>query len=491
MKETDYNVVTTPVDDMVKPVDEEIAEQVYVEGCSIPFMFLLCAPKMAMNMAWAAQWAALGPLLEILLKSHWVQLVQLVGPTTGLLVAPTIGVLSDNCSSKWGRRRPYLFWGAIASALCWLIMMHTVDIGEALGDTKSADITKNIIEKKEHLTSRKWTTFFTVLCYIWMDITCNVTQVPAGLIIADFAGDRQVTAASIGGAYSIAGSFAVSGYILFFGAAHESIKSFMTMLIVIMLVTTMSVSFFVKETLYVPTVQRSKSKEIKEAFSAVWTGIRMLPYTLAVYAVIFVLIQYGWTAYTGAKGQFFGIVVKGGESDGADKCGRDNLPDCTDKQTRFNDGVRIASGSTDTILNCVSLVFLSILPFLVRKFGAKRVLTISIIPQTLLILMAFSKIIALDMAIIVCCCATQSALSSLVMPTIIHVVGHGTDNNLGLFSGAFNSANCLGQFLNFGFSSILVQSSMGYALPVLVGGILSAVAFFIALFKLDFKMHSL
>ncbi|KDO17501.1 hypothetical protein SPRG_15666, partial [Saprolegnia parasitica CBS 223.65] len=64
-----------------------------VEGCSVPFMFLMCAPCMAMNMAWAAQWAALGPLLQILLPSTAVQLVQLVGPVTGVIVTPVVGVL--------------------------------------------------------------------------------------------------------------------------------------------------------------------------------------------------------------------------------------------------------------------------------------------------------------------------------------------------------------------------------------------------------------
>ncbi|OQR98526.1 Glycoside-Pentoside-Hexuronide (GPH):Cation Symporter Family [Achlya hypogyna] len=479
----DYEAVATPVD---KDLEEAGAES-DVTGCSIPFMILLCAPKMAMNMAWAAQWAALGPVLQILLSPTWVQVVQLVGPTSGLLVAPTIGVLSDACTSKYGRRRPYLFWGAITSALCWLIMMHTVDIGEALGDTKTDDINKYTKMDQEDKITRKWTTVFTVLCYIWMDITCNITQVPAGLIIADFAGNRQVTAASIGGAYSIAGSFAVSGYILFFGAAHESIKSFMTMLIVIMLVTTMSVCFFVKETPYVPAVARNKSAEIKAAFVAVWTGIRILPRTLAYYAVCFVLIQYGFTAYNGAKGQFFGLVVKNGSAIGADKCGSN----CTKAQTDFNDGVQLASGTTDTIYNCVSLLFLAVLPYLVRKFGAKTVITVTIIPQILLIVMSFCKVIAIDMIIVIACCMTQNTIFSLQIPTIMHIVGHGADNNLGLFAGAFNSANCLGQFLNFALSSALVTSPMGYALPVLVGGILSALAFIVAFFKLDLKMNTM
>ncbi|OQS03501.1 Glycoside-Pentoside-Hexuronide (GPH):Cation Symporter Family, partial [Thraustotheca clavata] len=465
-------------------------EESEVESCSILFMILLCAPKMAMNMAWAAQWAALGPLLQILLPSSWVQVVQIVGPTSGLLVAPTIGVLSDACTSKYGRRRPYLFWGAITSAMCWLIMMHAVDIGEALGDTKAAQINQYINDKTEYKIHRTWTTVFTVICYVWMDITCNITQVPASLIIADFAGHRQVTAASVGQAYSIAGSFAVSGYILFFGPAHKSIKAFISMLIVIMLVTTMSVCLFVKEKQYVQVVARHKGAEIKAAFVAVWTGIRKLPRTLAYYAVCFVLIQYGFTAYNGAKGQFFGLVVKNGSADGADKCGGDLAP-CTQAQDDFNDGVRLASGTTDTIYNCVSLVFLVCLPYLVRKFGAKAVITATTIPQVLLIVMAFCKNIPVDMIIVIACCMTQNTIFSLQIPTIMHVVGHGTENQLGLFAGAFNSANCLGQFLNFIFASILVTSSMGYALPVLVGGILSSLAFVVAFFFLDLKMNSM
>ncbi|OQR97552.1 Glycoside-Pentoside-Hexuronide (GPH):Cation Symporter Family [Achlya hypogyna] len=482
-----YEAVATPHDkDLEKNVEEPTVEP-EEEGCSLLFMLLLCAPKMAMNMAWAAQWAALGPLLQILLSSSWVQVVQLVGPTTGLLVAPTIGVLSDACTSKYGRRRPYIFVGAITSAICWLVMMHTVDIGEALGDTKTAEINAYVNADQEDKITRKWTTFFTVICYIWMDITVNLTQVPVNLIMADFAGKRQVTAASIGGAYSIAGSFAVSGYILFFGAAHKTIKSFMTMLIVIMLVTTMAVVIFVKEKQYVPVVARNKSAEIKAAFAAVWTGIRLLPYTLAVYGICFVLMQYGYTAYNGAKGQFFGLVVKDGLATGADKCG----DHCTKRQTDYNDGVQLASGTTDTMYNCGSLIFLAVLPHLVRKFGAKNVITFATIPQVLLILMAFCKNVPIDIIIVVACGITQNTINTLQIPTIMHIVGHGADNNLGLFAGAFNSANCLGQFLNFALSSVLVKSSMGYALPVLVGGILTLIALVIAFLKLDLKMYAM
>ncbi|CAK4839947.1 unnamed protein product [Aphanomyces euteiches] len=96
----------------------DVVDKSQEEGMSFPMMFLVCCPKMAMNMAWAAQWAALGPLLQVLLSSDYVQIVQLVGPITGFLVAPTVGVFSDTCTSKYGRRKPFLFWGAITSIMC-------------------------------------------------------------------------------------------------------------------------------------------------------------------------------------------------------------------------------------------------------------------------------------------------------------------------------------------------------------------------------------
>ncbi|EQC32914.1 hypothetical protein SDRG_09445 [Saprolegnia diclina VS20] len=442
---------------------------------------------MALNVAWAAQWAALGPLLQILIPSSWVQIVQLVGPISGLLIAPSIGVLSDNCTSKFGRRRPFLFWGALMSCLCWLVMMFCTDIGEALGDTPA----KLLDTLPQDQVSRKWTTVFIILTYIWMDITLNLTQTPLNLLIADFAGERQVTASSLGNAYSIAGSFVVSGYIMAFGPAHESVKPFMCLLIAVMLITAGAVLYFVKEKVFVAqTTSVSKAQEIKNAFAAVWTGIRLLPKTLAIYCVIIVFVQYGFTAYMGAKGQFFGLVVKNGSSDNADKCGHDGNPACSVQQIAYNDGVQLAGGVTDTIYNCVSLLYLAVLPYLVRKFGVKKVITASIVPQIFLIAMAYCKVVAIDMIIVIACAFTQNTLLSLFMATIIHVIGHEENSGLGLFAGALNSAYCAGQFLNFIFSSILVTSSMGYALPILVGGVLSAIGFLISLVFFKIELYS-
>jgi MFS family permease len=49
----------------------------------------------------------------------------IAAPTTGLLVQPIIGYLSDRTwSPRWGRRRPFLLVGAIFASLALTIMPH-------------------------------------------------------------------------------------------------------------------------------------------------------------------------------------------------------------------------------------------------------------------------------------------------------------------------------------------------------------------------------
>ncbi|KAH9117129.1 hypothetical protein LEN26_012783 [Aphanomyces euteiches] len=439
------------------------------EGCSIPFMIMLSAPRLAINMAWSAQWSALGPLLEILLSSSGVQLVQLVGPICGLLVVPTVGVLSDRCKSRYGRRRPFILFGAIASIATWMILAFSRDIGNAFGDTPD---------------SRTWTAAITILCYIFMDITLNVAMVPVNLLMVDFAGERQVTGAVVGGIVTAGGQLAVSLYITAIGPAYETLQSFLAMLMISMFITTAITCWFAHET---PLVE-SSSKGVVEAFRSVYVGIKTLPSQLGVYFIILGLTQYGYTAYNGAKGQFFGLVVKDGASDGADICGKSDHDACSPQQTAYNDGVRLA-GVADMMQGVVLVVVLC-LPYLVKRYGARRVTVCCIVPQMLLILMAFSKSVVVDVGIAALCSITQATIYLLTLPLVVHVVGAASPD-LGMFSGALNSAVCVGQFLNYLLSSVLVRTSMGYALPVLIGGVMTSIAFVVALVKFHVNMHSM
>ena len=450
--------------------EEPVPELSYDEGSSIFMLVLLSGPRLALQMAWAAQWAALTPYLQILLPKYAVNLTQFIGPVTGILVAPTVGVYSDTCTSKYGRRRPFLVFGAVTSAICWTLMGFTREFGEMLGDAGN---------------NRTWTAIFTVFFYLWMDITVNIVSTPAYLILADFAGERQTTAAAIGQAAATLGALLVAAFIEIWGPASQHLHTFLALLSGVMLVTVGIVCIVAKEKVYEDTTGTTTSRRMKNAFSSIYTGVKTLPTQLAVFAAIYFCIQYGYTSYNGAKGMFFGISVYGGDPELADTCGTN----CTAEQEAYNKGVRLAGGVTDLIFNSVGYVYSWTIPLLVSAFGMKVVLAVSIIPQTLLMVMAFSKVVELNMAIVVLTSITKNTASGLLVPVIVHVLGSATDDRMGLYLGAMTSANCAGQFMNFFLSSIIVNTSMGYALPVLVGGAVSLVGVVICLifFKIRAK----
>jgi solute carrier family 45 protein 1/2/4 len=445
------------------------------EGCSIGMLVLLSLPRMAIQMAWAAQWAALGPYLGTMLPKWAVQVTQLIGPLSGIFVAPTVGVMSDRSCSKWGRRRPYLLFGAITSATCWILMGYTRQIGEALGDSGT--------------NNRTWTALFTVIFYTWMDITVNVVQTPAMLIVADFAGDRQTTGAGICQASSTLGSLLVSGYIQAFGAAHLTLRWFLGMLAFVMIITVGLVCIFAKE---IPLERRADDESttcsrIGDAFKSVYIGVKTLPKNLIIYGIVFFFVQYGFTAYNGNKGQFFGLEVLDGKAEGADICGQSN--NCTEAQDNYNRGTRIAGGITDLLFSIVGYIWGWIIPFCVRAIGAKWVITISIIPQVLLMIMAFTKVVIINVIIVISTVFTQGTIFTMLVPVIIHVFGDKAE--VGMYVGALNSANCFGQLLNFAIGTALVETSLGYALPVFVGGAMSFIGLLVGFFCLKIEMYSM
>lgn len=55
-------------------------------------------------------------------------LVWIAGPLSGTLVQPYVGIKSDNCRMKWGRRRPYIVGGAIFTVLSLLILAWTPEL---------------------------------------------------------------------------------------------------------------------------------------------------------------------------------------------------------------------------------------------------------------------------------------------------------------------------------------------------------------------------
>lgn len=444
-----------------------------VNGCSIPMMILLSGPRMTASMSWAAQYAAFGPFLENLLPSYAVSLTQFLGPLIGIFVSPLVGVLSDSCTSSYGRRRPFLVFGAISSALCWTLMGYTREFGEMLGDSED---------------SRHYTGALTIFFYAWAGFTVNCFSTPAQLILSDFAGDRQTTAAAIGQAAFTLGSLSVALYIKAFGNPAMHLHAFLGMLSTIMVVVVGLVCVFAPEkqqkTL---TMNAPASMQVKDAYRSIAVGLKTMPAQLLILAFIFFCRCYGSTSYHGAKGQFFGLIVFNGTSDLADTCGSN----CSIAQSNYNRGVEVAGGTSDILFNSAGYFVSWLVPLFVRQFGAKNVITVGMIPQALFIVMAFCHVVEMDVTIVVLSAITQAFVDGTMVPVVVHVLGERNEQDIGMYVGVFNSFDCLGQLMNFGFAALLVTSSWGYALPIAVGGIISLIGFLASAAFFKVKLYSL
>lgn len=56
------------------------------------------------------------------------QTYTIVGPISGTLVQPYIGILSDNCRISWGKRKPFMLAGGAATIISLVCLAWTREI---------------------------------------------------------------------------------------------------------------------------------------------------------------------------------------------------------------------------------------------------------------------------------------------------------------------------------------------------------------------------
>ncbi|KAG8860488.1 hypothetical protein FRC20_011607, partial [Serendipita sp. 405] len=100
-----------------------------VRGPSWLKMPLLTIGLLGTQIVWSTEMGYASPyLLSLGLSKSWMSMVFVAGPLSGLFVQPLIGVLADNSTSRWGRRRPYMFYGSILCSFSLLLLGFTKEI---------------------------------------------------------------------------------------------------------------------------------------------------------------------------------------------------------------------------------------------------------------------------------------------------------------------------------------------------------------------------
>ncbi|TKY46150.1 Sucrose transport protein SUC2 [Spatholobus suberectus] len=131
---------------------------------------------------WALQLSLLTPYVQTLGVPHaWASFIWLCGPISGLVVQPIVGYSSDRCTSRFGRRRPFILAGAIAVAVAVFLIGYASDIGHAAGD----DLAKK--------TRPRAVAVFVVGFWV-LDVANNMLQGPCRAFLGDLAaGDHRKT----------------------------------------------------------------------------------------------------------------------------------------------------------------------------------------------------------------------------------------------------------------------------------------------------------
>ena len=71
----------------------------------------------------------------------------LAGPLTGLIIQPIVGAMSDKTVSRWGRRSPYFFIGAIFCSICLFFMPFSKTVWMAASILWILDAGNNITQE--------------------------------------------------------------------------------------------------------------------------------------------------------------------------------------------------------------------------------------------------------------------------------------------------------------------------------------------------------
>jgi hypothetical protein len=169
----------TPKRSLYTPVGAEPATKLsYLKLACLTIGFL------GVQFGWAIQIAFTTPIfLELGVPHIWVSFIWLAGPISGLIVQPVVGAVSDGLRSPFGRRRPFIFVGAIFIIVGLVLISNARTVGGWLGDIGN-DHARAIV--------------IAIVGFWILDLSNNTVQGPCRALLVDVApADQQ----AIGGSF--------------------------------------------------------------------------------------------------------------------------------------------------------------------------------------------------------------------------------------------------------------------------------------------------
>ncbi|ESQ29622.1 hypothetical protein EUTSA_v10023799mg [Eutrema salsugineum] len=312
---------------------------------------------------WALQLSLLTPYVQLLGIPHkWSSLIWLCGPISGMLVQPTVGYYSDRCTSRFGRRRPFIATGAVLVAVAGILIGYAADLGQMAGD-------------KLEQTPKKRAIWFFALGFWILDVANNTLQGPCRAFLADLAaGDAKKTRT----ANAFFSFFMAVGNVLGYAAGsytnlHKIFPFTMTnaatsiartsrvvlISIILLLGLTIASLLYVKDKQWLP--EKGDSNVKTPFFGEIFGAFRVMKRPMWMLIIVTALNWIAWFPFLLFDTDWMGREVYGGDSAGDGKL-----------KSLYNQGVHV--GALGLMINAIVLGFMSLgIEWIGRKMGgAKR-----------------------------------------------------------------------------------------------------------------------
>ncbi|XP_040285049.1 proton-associated sugar transporter A [Bufo bufo] len=109
-------------------------------------------------------------LLQMGLPDQFYSMVWFISPILGFLLQPLLGAWSDNCTSRFGRRRPFILVLAIGALFGLALLLNGRDIGLSVADTSN---------------DHKWGLILTICGVVLMDFSADSADNPSHAYMMD------------------------------------------------------------------------------------------------------------------------------------------------------------------------------------------------------------------------------------------------------------------------------------------------------------------
>ncbi|RIA80349.1 major facilitator superfamily domain-containing protein [Glomus cerebriforme] len=321
-------------------------------------MILLTQCFAGLQLTWSVELAYGTPyLLSLGLSKSLVSLVWLAGPLSGLIMQPIVGLLSDNSTSRFGRRRPFLLAGGFAVVGCFLCIGWTREI-------------VYLFIGKESPMAASLTKWLAIISFYVLDFAINCVQASCRVLIVDNL-PPSLQEEGTAWASRMIGIGNVIGYFMGFANLVEIFpflgKTQMQVLCalasIIILSSDILTCWAVNETVYTGSTNKSKNAlmAVYEVLSSIFKSFRNLPNYVQLICNVQFFAWIGWFPFLFYSTTWVAEVHARSTIDSPEEQSEDSVGDST------------RAGSFSLLLySIVSLTASFILPILANFAGKSK-----------------------------------------------------------------------------------------------------------------------